>query len=40
MGVKLDDIGGRDDSILFQQYPFSFSGEGTIRFAEDDYWIW
>lgn len=39
MSVKLDDIGSRDDGILFQQYPFSFGGEGTVRLAEDNYCI-
>ena len=39
MDVKLDDVGSRDNGILFQQYSFCFGGEGTVRFAEDDYWI-
>ena len=39
MGVKLDNVGSRDDGILFQQYPLSFKGERTVRFAEDNYWM-
>ena len=39
MGVKLDDIGCGNDGILFQQYMFSFGGEGTIRLAEDNYYM-